>query len=532
MYLFTWDGIPCVYYGTEQGFAGGVDPKNREDMFGGNPTSVRAVGDRSRQVQARPGPDPDAQGSLRASPRHGHAACGRRASPARAATPASSRSSGSRPTRPRSSCSTRANGERDVRARGRRRRVPPHDAARGLDAEGHHARHRRPDVHREGRRHGRREGPRAVRPRAREAVVATARVAFGSVASARARRNSRDRTRASRAGTRPAIVRARDAPRCSRLLAGCVATPTTDSASQAPLVGVERQPGSGRPQLQRRAARPRARGQRHGRLRDERWHLDLDRHDRDLERGGDRGARAVGAVSGTDATWREAAATAVEPGRDAGLRAVRRHSSINTCRARHERTATANASRSCRSSTSRRRPAVRSQPQHRRPANYVMTLARLRDLAETRPCARRPVGPTHANFVFDADFTQHRDGVLAPGGQVTIVVRDVAARAVRSDAGRHPAVRHHRVREVLAGQPARRRSACATARRRSPCRATRASVAVWFETTSVYGCHAFDSNYGNNYTFDAMRRRRSGSATRTKLITRDDSDAVRRRLAR
>ncbi len=36
MYLFTWDGIPCIYYGTEQLFAGGVDPKNREDMFGGN----------------------------------------------------------------------------------------------------------------------------------------------------------------------------------------------------------------------------------------------------------------------------------------------------------------------------------------------------------------------------------------------------------------------------------------------------------------------------------------------------------------
>jgi glycosidase len=38
MYLMTWDGIPCVYYGTEQGFAGGVDPKNREDMFRGNET--------------------------------------------------------------------------------------------------------------------------------------------------------------------------------------------------------------------------------------------------------------------------------------------------------------------------------------------------------------------------------------------------------------------------------------------------------------------------------------------------------------
>src|SRR5262249_40365789 len=35
---FTWDGIPCIYYGTEQLFAGGVDPKNREDMFLGNPT--------------------------------------------------------------------------------------------------------------------------------------------------------------------------------------------------------------------------------------------------------------------------------------------------------------------------------------------------------------------------------------------------------------------------------------------------------------------------------------------------------------
>ena len=35
-YLFTWDGIPCLYYGTEQGFHGGVDPANREDMWRGN----------------------------------------------------------------------------------------------------------------------------------------------------------------------------------------------------------------------------------------------------------------------------------------------------------------------------------------------------------------------------------------------------------------------------------------------------------------------------------------------------------------
>jgi alpha-amylase len=37
LYNYTWDGIPCLYYGTEQLFAGGVDPKNREDMSLGNP---------------------------------------------------------------------------------------------------------------------------------------------------------------------------------------------------------------------------------------------------------------------------------------------------------------------------------------------------------------------------------------------------------------------------------------------------------------------------------------------------------------
>lgn len=36
-FLFTWDGIPSVYYGTEQAFSGGVDPRNREDMWRGHP---------------------------------------------------------------------------------------------------------------------------------------------------------------------------------------------------------------------------------------------------------------------------------------------------------------------------------------------------------------------------------------------------------------------------------------------------------------------------------------------------------------
>ena len=32
-YLLTMDGIPCIYYGTEQQFNGGNDPANREDMW-------------------------------------------------------------------------------------------------------------------------------------------------------------------------------------------------------------------------------------------------------------------------------------------------------------------------------------------------------------------------------------------------------------------------------------------------------------------------------------------------------------------
>jgi hypothetical protein len=35
VFLYTCPGIPCLYYGTEQGFDGGRDPFDREDMFAG-----------------------------------------------------------------------------------------------------------------------------------------------------------------------------------------------------------------------------------------------------------------------------------------------------------------------------------------------------------------------------------------------------------------------------------------------------------------------------------------------------------------
>jgi glycosidase len=52
-YLMTWDGIPCLYYGTEQLFDGGVDPQNREDMFSGNPERGFAPFDTTHETFAR-----------------------------------------------------------------------------------------------------------------------------------------------------------------------------------------------------------------------------------------------------------------------------------------------------------------------------------------------------------------------------------------------------------------------------------------------------------------------------------------------
>ncbi|HWD18328.1 MAG TPA: alpha-amylase family glycosyl hydrolase [Verrucomicrobiae bacterium] len=44
VFLLTAPGIPCLYYGTEQGFAGGNDPYDREDMFAGAFKDTGAAG--------------------------------------------------------------------------------------------------------------------------------------------------------------------------------------------------------------------------------------------------------------------------------------------------------------------------------------------------------------------------------------------------------------------------------------------------------------------------------------------------------
>src|SRR5205085_11015429 len=43
--------VPCIYYGTEQGFDGGSDPYNREDMFRGSWDFGPSLGDNFNEAR-------------------------------------------------------------------------------------------------------------------------------------------------------------------------------------------------------------------------------------------------------------------------------------------------------------------------------------------------------------------------------------------------------------------------------------------------------------------------------------------------
>jgi len=153
-------------------------------------------------------------------------------------------------------------------------------------------------------------------------------------------------------------------------------------------------------------------------------------------------------------------------------------------------------------------------------ANYVMTSPDFAIWQDPTVCAPA-VGPTHANFVFDADFTQHRDGVFAPGGQVSIVYATSRLAQCEATQGGLP---QYDITAWVKFLPGNQLTAVSV-RDGAPTIAVPSDARqaqVWFETTSVYGCHAFDSNYGNNYTFDAMLAPQ-WIGNGTTLLTRDDS---------
>ncbi len=133
-----------------------------------------------------------------------------------------------------------------------------------------------------------------------------------------------------------------------------------------------------------------------------------------------------------------------------------------------------------------------------------------------------PLAQTAAKLVFAPDFTQHREGVLAAGGTVEIdyaTTRLDGCKQVQGGNNLWGLTAHMRfdpageLRDVGVTTGPGSIAVPADAR----------GVAVWFEATSVSGCHQWDSNYGANYYFAAATPPQwIGLAE--NLIVRDASD--------
>lgn len=153
--------------------------------------------------------------------------------------------------------------------------------------------------------------------------------------------------------------------------------------------------------------------------------------------------------------------------------------------------------------------------------NYTLSNPDFAIWSDATVCAAA-AGPTNAQLVFDASFQQHRDGVLAPGGTVTVVYDTQRLTTCRNSQAGHPL---WDITAHLQFSPGGQRRD-ASVRDTSPTIAVPSdarSVDVWFENTAIPGCQAWDSNNGANYHFDALVAPQWIGNTKT-LITRDASD--------
>ncbi len=133
-----------------------------------------------------------------------------------------------------------------------------------------------------------------------------------------------------------------------------------------------------------------------------------------------------------------------------------------------------------------------------------------------------PAGPKRAKLVFAADYSERREGVLAPGGEVSIAYEparlptcrnwrnghalwDITAHVQFEPGGERRDVSVRDAAAIMAVPP--------TAR----------GVTLWFENTSTSGCQTWDSNLGENYHFDALTPPQWVGEVRN-LITRDSDD--------
>jgi hypothetical protein len=135
-----------------------------------------------------------------------------------------------------------------------------------------------------------------------------------------------------------------------------------------------------------------------------------------------------------------------------------------------------------------------------------------------------PAGPQRAQLIFDADWTERREGVLAPGGEVTVVYAQSRLAQCKKTQGNFQLwdiTAHVRFEPGNQLRSASVRDGQTTMS--VPTDARRAIV--WFESTNTSGCHDWDSNFGSNYSFDASTPPQ-WVGNMTTLLTRDTTGDI------
>lgn len=153
--------------------------------------------------------------------------------------------------------------------------------------------------------------------------------------------------------------------------------------------------------------------------------------------------------------------------------------------------------------------------------NYVITSPDWAIWTSSTVCPP-PAGPTRAQLVFDAGWGEHREGVLAPGGEMTIVydnARLTQCRNWRNGNALYDITAH----VVFSPGNQRRDVSVRDTAPTIPVPSDARGVTLWFENTAIPGCQAWDSNLGANYWFDALTPPQWIGNAKT-LLTRDSSD--------
>ncbi|MBS1118378.1 MAG: hypothetical protein H6Q90_606 [Deltaproteobacteria bacterium] len=154
--------------------------------------------------------------------------------------------------------------------------------------------------------------------------------------------------------------------------------------------------------------------------------------------------------------------------------------------------------------------------------NYLVTSPEFAISSAAAVCAP-PAGPTRAKLTFAADFSERREGVLAPGGDVTISYDPARLPTCRNGQGGNPLwdiTAHVQFEPGGERRDVSVRDAAATL----AVPATARGVTLWFENTSTSGCQTWDSNLGQNYHFNTLTPPQWMGEVRN-LITRDGDDA-------